>query len=116
MRLYSRTGATAHDQPGYGLIEPGPDGGFDFPDDVAEEVLSFHIGKKPLWETEIGHAARLAAEEEARMRDPATLAALVAQLVKAQAPPPAVPAAPKAAPAKGAPKAPARGATAAASK
>ena len=93
MRLYSRTGATAHDHPGYGRFEADADGGFDFPDDVADELHSFHVRKSPLWETEIERQARRGSEEEARMRDPATLAALVAQLVNAQSPEPAKPAA-----------------------
>lgn len=104
-RLFSRTGAVAHDNPGYGHFEADARGGFDFPDDLSDELIRFHVRKVPMWEDETGRQGRLAAEEEARMRDPATLAALVSQLVRGQFPQ-SVP--PEPAPAKTAPKAPAR--------
>jgi hypothetical protein len=96
-RLYSRTGAVAHDHPEYGHFEAGKDGGFDFPDELSDELLRFHVGKQPIWEDQVGRQARTAAEEEARMRDPATLATLVAELVRAAQPSQAE--APKSAPA-----------------
>lgn len=84
MRLYSRTGAAAITNPVTGVVhEPGPDGGFDLPDDFARAQLSFHVNGGPLWETQAGRSSRLVAEELERRKDPATLLDAVNQLVAA---------------------------------
>lgn len=91
MRLYSRTGATALDHPVHGHFEPGPDGGFDFPNPLSDELHSFAVGGQHLWETEIERQHRLISEERARRQDPESLLSAVEQLMKAaatvQAPP-----------------------------
>lgn len=91
MRLYSRTGATALDHPVHGHFEPGPDGGFDFPNPLSDELHSFAVGGQRLWETEIERQHRLISEERARRQDPESLLSAVEQLMKAaatvQAPP-----------------------------
>lgn len=78
MRLYSLTGATAVDGP-RGHFEAGPDNAFEFPQDMADELHSFHPGGRPAWEDDAERAARLAAEEMERMRDPATLLKAIQQ-------------------------------------
>lgn len=83
MRLYSRTGATALDHPVHGHFEPGPDGGFDFPNALSDELHAFHPGGRPAWETEIERQHRLIGEEKARRQDPETLLSAVEQLMRA---------------------------------
>jgi hypothetical protein len=79
MRLYSRTGATALEHPVHGRIEADPvHGGFDLPEELAEELQSF-----PTWETDVARQHRLIAEEMERRKDPATLLDAVQQLVQA---------------------------------
>lgn len=100
MRLYSRNGTVSveHDGKSYAA---GSDGGFDFPEDLAQSLHSFHSQKKPLWETDIERQNRLVAEEAARRADPATLLEAVEKiqrLAEGNAPEPAA----KAAPAKAA--------------
>lgn len=80
MRLYTRTGAIALDDPEYGHFDASAEGGFDFPDDLSDKLHKFAIRGKPMWETDIERQSRLAAEELERRRDPATLQALVEQL------------------------------------
>lgn len=83
MRLYTRTGATALDDPDYGHFDVDDEGGFDFPDDVSGRLHRFHIGGRPTWETDVERQNRLINEEMERRRDPATLMAAVQQLVDA---------------------------------
>jgi hypothetical protein len=83
MRLYTRTGATALDDPEYGHFEANADGAFDLPDDVSGRLHSFHIGGKPAWETDIERQARLFAEEAERRKDPASLLDAVEQIMRA---------------------------------
>ncbi|MGW2371667.1 hypothetical protein [Kitasatospora sp. NPDC001683] len=79
MRLYSRTGATALDDPRHGRIEADPShGGFDLPEELAEELRGF-----PAWETDVERQQRLVIEEIERRKDPATLLDAVQQLVQA---------------------------------
>jgi len=85
MRLYSRTGQTVLTDAEYGTFEAGPDGGFDLPEDLALREHAFHVGGRPLWETDVERQYRLAAEELDRRRDPATLMNAVQQLVNAAA-------------------------------
>jgi hypothetical protein len=84
MRLYSRTGATALDDPEHGHFEAGPHGGFDLPDDLSDRLHRFHIpGHGPAWETDVERQHRLMSEELERRKDPATLLQAVEQLVAA---------------------------------
>lgn len=92
MRLYSRTGATTLDDPEYGHFDVNAEGGFDLPEDLGERLRRFHVDKQPLWETDIERQERLLAEEMERRRDPATLQALVEQLLRGQSTPVQAPA------------------------
>jgi hypothetical protein len=98
MRLYTRTGAIALDDPEYGHFDADPDGGFDFPDDLSDRLHRFAVRGQPAWETDIERQHRLIGEELERRKDPATLLQAVEQLVKAAqsvaAPPEPAPAAP----------------------
>lgn len=84
MRLYSRVGATGVDDAGQSY-EPGPDGGFDFPELLAEQLHGTYAAREPLWENNIERQQRLMGEELERRKDPATLLAAVEQLVAAAA-------------------------------
>ncbi|MCX4750905.1 hypothetical protein OG455_41225 [Kitasatospora sp. NBC_01287] len=84
MRLYSRTGATALDDPEYGHFEADADGGFDLPDPLAAREHGFAVRGARIWETDIERQHRLIAEEVERRKDPATLLQAVEQLVNAQ--------------------------------
>lgn len=79
MRLYTRTGASALTTE-HGQFEADEDGGFNFPDEVSDQLHRFHVKGKPAWETDIERQHRRASEELERRRDPATLQALVEQL------------------------------------
>lgn len=105
MRLYTRTGATALDDPQFGHFDADEQGGFDFPDDLSDRLHGFAIGGKPLWETDVERQQRLYDEELERRRDPATLMDAVQQLVNAAK---TVQPAPAPAPAKAAAKRAAR--------
>lgn len=97
MRLYTRTGATALDHPTYGHFDADEQGGFNFPNELSDQLHGFAVAGRPLWETDIERQNRLIAEEMERRRDPATLMAAVQQLVdaaqstKAPTEPPATP-------------------------
>lgn len=98
MRLYTRTGATALKDPETGTEYQADDlGSFMLPEELAEQLVSFHIGGQPAWETEIQRQRRLMAEDLERRRDPATMMDAVQQLVNAArsvAPAPEAPPAP----------------------
>lgn len=83
MRLYTRTGATALDHPVFGHFDADADGGFDFPNELSDQLHGFAIGGRPLWETDIERQNRLGREELERRRDPASLYEAVAQLMSA---------------------------------
>jgi hypothetical protein len=85
MRLYSRTGVTALDDPEFGTFAVDAAGGFDFPDEVSDKLHGFHHRGQPMWETDIERQQRLMSEELERRKDPATLLSAVEQLVKAAA-------------------------------
>lgn len=82
MRLYSRTGATVLTDPEYGTFEGDENGAFEFPDDLAERLRRFHVGKQPMWEDDIERQRRLMDEELERAKDPATLLGVVQQLAQ----------------------------------
>lgn len=114
MRLYPRTGRIpAIDDDQHGHFEPGEDGGFDLPGELAERLHAVHVRKQPLFEYDIERDARLHGEETDRRRDPQSLYNAVAELVglakqagAAQASEPAQASdPPKAEPAKAAPAA-----------
>ncbi|WP_155589809.1 hypothetical protein [Streptomyces cavernae] len=104
MRLYTRTGATAVDDPEYGNFQADDEGGFDLPDPLANRLHGFHINGRPAWETDLERQNRLIAEEIERRKDPATLLAAVQQLVAAAQSLPQAAAEPPATPAKRTPK------------
>lgn len=81
MRLYTRTGATALDDPEFGHFEAAPDGSFEFPDELSDRLVRFHRRGQPMWETQIDQQARMGSEDLARRRDPATLYSAVDGLV-----------------------------------
>jgi hypothetical protein len=83
MRLYSRMGTVALDDPEYGNFQADAAGGFDFPDEVSDRLHGFHFRGKPMWETDVERQNRLMSEELERRKDPATLLSAVEQLVKA---------------------------------
>lgn len=82
MRLYSLTGAASVTAGGT-RYEPADDGGFDFPPGLQRLMHAVHVGGQKQWETSIERQHRAAAEELARIRDPATMYAAVAELVAA---------------------------------
>lgn len=84
MRLYTRTGATALTDPATGIVyEADEHGGFDFPDDLSDQLHRFAVRGKPMWESDVEQQNRLGREEMARRRDPASLYDAVAQLMSA---------------------------------
>jgi hypothetical protein len=94
MRLYSRTGAAAVDDPEFGHFELTGDGGFDFPGPLSERLHGVAIRGEREWENAIERQRRLIQEEAARRADPATLLDAVEKLV-AQAETPELPKAKK---------------------
>lgn len=71
--LYSLLDATAQDDPEYGHVEAGPDGGFDFPDDLSDRLHGACYRGRKAWETQGERRNRLHGEDLARRRDPAAL-------------------------------------------
>jgi hypothetical protein len=98
MRLYSLTDATKVDDPVYGQFTAGPNGEFDFPNELSEALHSF-----PGWEDDTERATRLAVEELERLRDPKTLLAAIEAMSQNQQAMAAAIIAGKAAPAEAAP-------------
>lgn len=78
--LYSRTNASAVDDPEFGHYDAGPDGAFDFPDELSGRLHRFHLRRKPAWETEDERTLRLHGEESDRRRDPEALYNAVADI------------------------------------
>ena len=74
-RLYPKGAPReAIDHPDWGHFNADPDhGGFDLPDEMSDEMHSFHHRGKPVWETEDERSLRQHGEELARRRDPAAL-------------------------------------------
>lgn len=97
MRLFSRTNATAIDDPEHGHFEAAENGAFDLPDVLAAKIRGFAVRGERLWEDDIERQHRQIAEEIERQKDPATLLAAVNKLVEAAK---ALPAPAEAAPAK----------------
>lgn len=83
MRLYTRTGAIALDDPEYGHFDADENGGFDFDDELSDRLHQFARRGAPMWETDIERQHRMVAEEMEKAKDPATLLAAVQQLVQA---------------------------------
>jgi hypothetical protein len=83
MRLYPLGAPRAViDHPVWGNFAADPDhGGFDLPDELSDEMHSFHHRGKKIWETEDERSERLHGDETARQRDPATLYAAIGELV-----------------------------------
>lgn len=83
MRLYSRIGAGAVDDPVHGHFEPDENGAFPFPDELSDRLRSFHHRREAMWETEDELSQRLNGAELARRRDPETLFSVVASIADA---------------------------------
>lgn len=83
MRLYTRTGATALDDPEFGHFDADENGAFDLPDELSDRLHGFHIGGRPMWETDVEQQRRLIHEEMERRKDPATLLSAVEQIMQA---------------------------------
>lgn len=83
MRLYTRTGATALDDPEFGHFDADAQGGFDLPDELSDRLHKFAFSGKPAWETDVQRQQRMLAEEQERRKDPATLLGVVEQLMRA---------------------------------
>jgi hypothetical protein len=94
MRLYPRREGTSVVQHGGVTYTPAPDGGFDFPDHVSDELHSFAVRGERLWEDHIERQRRLLDAEMDRRRDPAELYAAVARIAEAASAIPAEPAKP----------------------
>jgi hypothetical protein len=82
MRLYSLTDAVSVNSGG-ARYEAAEDGGFDFPDELASQLHSFHVGGKPAWETYDERRERLIADELGR---PAAVLAAIDKRLQAAAP------------------------------
>lgn len=85
MRLYTRTGATALNDPEFGHFEADEQGGFDLPEDLALRLHSFHVNKQPMWETDIERQHRTKSEDLERRKDPSTLLDAVEQILSVAA-------------------------------
>ena len=84
MRLYTRTGATALTDPATGRIyEADEQGGFNFPDDLSDQLHRFAVRGQRMWESDIERQQRLIHEELERRKDPATLLGAVEQIMRA---------------------------------
>jgi hypothetical protein len=83
MRLYSRIGAGAVDDPVHGHFEPDENGAFPFPDELSDRLRAFHHRREAMWETEDELSQRLNGAELARRRDPETLFSVVASIADA---------------------------------
>jgi len=71
MRLYSTTGATQVDDPVHGTFKPDADGAFDgLPDAMYADLHG-----RPGWENDAERVARITAEQQEKLRDPATMLA-----------------------------------------
>ena len=73
MRLYSLVGADSHVTADGARHTPDKAGGFDFPEEVADQIGGFAVKGKRLWETEGERVERLHGLEMARRRDPASM-------------------------------------------
>lgn len=80
--LYSRTGATLHEDPEHGRFAPDGNGAFTFPDELSDLLLRQHVRKRRMWEDEEMRADRMHDESQRRERDPAVLYAAVSELVQ----------------------------------
>lgn len=83
MRLYTRTGATQVSAAGQVFTVDG-NGAFEFPQELGAQMHSFHMDGKPAWEDDAERAARLAAEQMEKLRDPATMLAELQKMTAGQ--------------------------------
>jgi hypothetical protein len=80
MRLYNTEGATQVDDPDFGTFKPDANGAFDgLPDPMYAKLHG-----RPGWENEAERAARLAAEQMEKLRDPATMLAELQKMTAGQ--------------------------------
>ena len=75
MRLYPLNAPQqVIDHPDWGRFDAHPDhGGFDLPDELSDELHSFHHRGRRIWETEDERSERLHKADLDRRRDPASL-------------------------------------------
>lgn len=90
MRLYTRLGATIVRHPEFGEYVVDADGAVDVPEALGRRMHATHFDGRLAWEDDAERAARLAADEDARRKDPATLLAAVEALTATVATQPAV--------------------------
>ena len=83
MRLYPRREGTDQVKHGDVTYTPASDGGFDFPDEVSDQLHRFAVRGERLWEDSIERQRRILDAEMDRRRDPASLYEAVAKLVQA---------------------------------
>ena len=83
MRLYPRRAGTDQVKHGDVTYTPASDGGFDFPDEVSDQLHRFAVRGERLWEDSTERHRRILAEEMDRRRDPAELYAAVAKIAAA---------------------------------
>jgi hypothetical protein len=81
LKLFSRTGAIAVDDPEFGHFEPEEDGGFALPDPLFDRLHNSAVRGDRHWETAIERQNREAQAELNRRRDPAELLTAVGQLI-----------------------------------
>lgn len=84
MRLYSTSNATQVDDPQFGRFTAGPNGEFDFPDELSARLHPVHVGKVRQWESDDERVKRIQTEELDSVRDPATLLAAVKNIGSGQ--------------------------------
>lgn len=84
MRLYTTTGATEVNDPTYGTFKVGPDGAFDFPNELSDKLHGFHINKVAAWETDAERVKRVTDEQLQSVRDPAALYSAVREMSETQ--------------------------------
>jgi hypothetical protein len=84
MKLYTLTGASGVSNEDYGDFDVDEDGSIEVPEAFGVLLRDSHIGGVKAWEDEIERFHRLAAEDVARRKDPATLLATVEKLVEQQ--------------------------------
>lgn len=80
MRLYNTEGATQVDDPEFGTIKPDATGAFNgLPDPMYAKLFG-----RPGWENDEQRAARLVAEQQEKLRDPATMLAELQKMTASQ--------------------------------
>lgn len=83
MRLYTLTGATSVSNEDHGTFDVDPKtGAIEVPEALGRILHNVFLAGKRAWEDDVERAKRLADEELARRKDPATLLAAVEALTE----------------------------------